>query len=105
MGLGLKSLGLQANRSRARDINEAGQVVGDTFSSPGDFYHAFVYTNGQIMDLNALIDPALQVTLTQGTAINDKGQILANGSSPLGIGAYLLTPTATAVPEPSTLAL
>jgi PEP-CTERM motif len=44
-------------------------------------------------DLNALIDPALHLTLTQATAINNHGQIVA--------GRYLLTP----IPEPSTLAL
>jgi hypothetical protein len=45
------------------------------------------------MDLNDLIDPALGVTLTVASGINDNGQIVA--------GRYLLTP----VPEPEALPL
>ena len=78
-------------RSRAYGINNAGQVTG---YSDG---HAFVYSNGQMMDLNALIDPALGVTLLEGRGINDSGQIVANSA----FRAYLLTP----IPEPGTLAL
>jgi hypothetical protein len=58
--------------------------------------HAFLYSNGQMSDLNDLIDPTLGITLADATAINDRGQIVADH--------YLLTPT-SAVPEPSTLAL
>lgn len=83
-------------------INNSGQVVGisgQILGIPGTFSgaHAFLYSNGQMMDLNDLIDPALGITLGEGTAINDKGQIVANA----GERAYLLTPT----PEPSTVAL
>ena len=61
-----------------------------------------------MLDLNALIDPALQLTLTVGIDINDRGQILVRGldsSSELGLErAYVLSPIGT-VPEPGTLAL
>ena len=55
-------------------------------------------------DLNDLIDPALRVTLTGATSINDKGQILAVTTlpnQPYSTRSYVLTP----VPEPGTLAL
>ena len=79
-------------------VNDAGQVVGDAHGSPTDEVpSAFLYTNGQMYNLNNLIDPSLHLFLEQATAIDDQGQIVANG---LG-GAYLLTP----VPEPSTWTL
>jgi len=89
-------------------INDAGQVTGRSSTSPNSspaFYHAFLYSNGQMFDLNDLIDPALGLTLLQGEGINDNGQIVANGFVTNGGGsrAYLLTPTS--VPEPRTWAV
>ncbi len=54
-----------------------------------------------MLDLNTLIAPGLGVTLNQATAINNGGQIVANGFG----HPYLLTPIAAPVPEPSTLPL
>ena len=81
-------------------INNAGQVTGAFLTSGA--YHAFLYSNGQMRNLNDLIDPTLGITLTDARAINDKGQIVANSGASSGV--YLLTPTST-VPEPSTWAL
>jgi len=80
-------------------INDAGEVVGAAGTD------AFVYVNGQMLDLNNLIDPALLSTgdiLNEATGINDRGQIVVNANN---LHAYLLTPLATPVPEPCTLAL
>ena len=92
---------LGARRSLGESINNAGQVVGYVELPPAEvspnLLVAFLYTDGQMYDLNKLIDPALHITLYEATAINDHGQIVANG----GGHAYLLTP----VPEPSTWAL
>jgi probable HAF family extracellular repeat protein len=76
-------------------INDAGQVVGSSHFGLGHFQssHAFLYSSGQMRDLNSLIDPTLGITLYEARAINNNGQIVADH--------YLLTP----VPEPSTLAL
>ena len=60
-----------------------------------------IYSGGQMRDLNTLIAPGLGVTLNEATAINNGGQIVANAFG----NAYLLTPTAAPVPEPSTLTL
>ena len=74
-------------------------MTGYFFTPNGTAIHAFLYSNGQMMDLNGLIDPALHVTLDDARAINDNGQIVAsNGSNGHD---YLLTP----VPEPGTWAL
>lgn len=79
--------------SVAYDINDAGQIVGEATTSRG-LARAFLYTNGQMMNLNDLIDPTLGITLEEAEGINDNGQIAASGAG----HAYLLTP----VPEPAT---
>ena len=89
-GIGCEALGL----------NDAGQVVGAAGFTVIDGHSpvaAFLYSNGQMQNLNNLIDPALRLGLTDADAINDQGQIVANA----GVRAYLLTP----IPEPGTWAL
>ena len=71
---------------------------------PGDsISHAFQYDGaGPIQDLNSLVDASLGWTLDAAVAINDKGQIAAEGYEQGGPEqALLLTP----VPEPSSLSL
>jgi probable HAF family extracellular repeat protein len=85
-----------ARTSLAKAVNDSGQIVGESGASldPSTFSaHAFLSANGVMTDLNSLIDPSLNVTLLQASAINNVGQILASGTR----GSYLLTP----VPEPS----
>jgi probable HAF family extracellular repeat protein len=85
-------------------INDAGQVVGSSYLSLGGS-HAFLYTNGQMRDLNSLIDPAPGLTLSVATAINNRGQVLAEDvyGSRGETRVYVLTPIA--VPEPSSVTL
>jgi probable HAF family extracellular repeat protein len=84
---------LGGENSSARGINAAGWVVGTADTSTGS--DAFLYENGVMYDLNSLIGNAPGIDLTEALAINDNGQILANGPN----GTYLLTP----IPEPSSL--
>jgi probable HAF family extracellular repeat protein len=75
--------------SQADGINAAGEAVGwaNTQSGAQD---GFLWNNGAIRDINSLVTlPG--VSLLEATAINDLGQIVANGSDGF---AYLLTPTA-----------
>jgi len=77
-------------------INSYGQVVGYGYTSTAA-YHAFLYENGQTIDLNSRIDPASGWVLLEADQINDRGQILGTGN----LGTFLLTQ----VPEPSSLVL
>jgi probable HAF family extracellular repeat protein len=87
-----------ANVTWASALNDAGEVVGYAGS------RAFLYSGGQMEDLDSLIDPALHLNLTAAVDINNLGQILADSG---GIGRpdeyYLLTPIdGRPVPEPGT---
>lgn len=83
--------------SIARAINNAGVIVGAANINYKST-HAMIYHDGAMTDLNSLVDlPGIE--LRDATAINDLGQIVANGGS---AHTYLLTPIA--VPEPSTYA-
>jgi probable HAF family extracellular repeat protein len=90
---------LGGSRSFARGINSAGQIVGSSEWSIGQDYHAFLYANHQMVDLNSLIDPASGWRLTSANDINDAQQILAtacrmNECSPVRLDLI------SAVPEP-----
>jgi probable HAF family extracellular repeat protein len=88
--------------SQADGINAAAAVVGWSNVGTGD-RHAFLYTDGTMVDLNSLVDPASGWTLVEATAINDAGQIAGYGLNDAtgDTEAFLLTP----VPEPRTLGL
>jgi probable HAF family extracellular repeat protein len=89
---GLGSLGGPTTVSRATQVNNLGTIVGftrlTTSATPED---AFIIINGGAMtDINSLTITGLPGGVTLDTpAINNKGQIVANGSNSL---AYLLTP-------------
>ncbi|MCP5149664.1 MAG: HAF repeat-containing protein [Ectothiorhodospiraceae bacterium] len=107
-GVGMTDLGdlggPAAGLTRATGINNHGQVVGTSGSSP------FLWdaTTGMIR-LDTLIDPLdplFGLSLDDAVAINDLGQIIVRGPSPTSnilSHAYLLTPVDIAgvdVPEP-----
>jgi probable HAF family extracellular repeat protein len=81
---------------RAYDINNLGQVVGTVGN------RAFLYANGEMIDLNTLIDPHADLLLTSAFDINEREQILAHSCDRTGVfcyGTVLLSPI-PAVPEP-----
>ncbi|HTY87249.1 MAG TPA: PEP-CTERM sorting domain-containing protein [Candidatus Acidoferrum sp.] len=82
-------------------INNSGQIVGEAYNNGTDTYHAFIYENGQMLDLNNLIPAGSGLTLTDAEGINDQGQIVANGNYGGQNQAFLLSP----IPEPATGAL
>lgn len=96
---------LGGGTSTAFSINNLGQIVGNSaFDSAGD-NHGFLYAGGTMYDLNNLVSPSagvlnIVVDGQAGNAINDLGQIAAEGI----VGGYehalLLTPEV--VPEPAT---
>jgi probable HAF family extracellular repeat protein len=79
--------------SYANAINNSGQIVGNASSPPLSPAHAFIYDKGIMTDLNNLISPSSGWTLGAATGINDKGQIVGQGTNPSHQShAYLLTP-------------
>ncbi len=107
--------------SEAQDINNLGQVVGRSGGK------AFLYENGQMLDLNELAEVPEGWELYYATAINDLGQIVGY-TRETGVSsvehAFLLTPIegvtiddplislstvefsmASTVPEPGTIAM
>jgi probable HAF family extracellular repeat protein len=79
--------------SNAHGINSTGQVVGNS----SDCFvpaHAFLWEQGgPMMDLNGLIPSNSNVTLTEATFINDRGEITAQGNLSNGdTHAFVLIP-------------
>lgn len=96
--------------SRARDINNLGQIVGLGAVPLGDIsygYHGFLYANGAFTDLNSLIDPALGLEITDAAAINDASQIAATACrGGLAGDCYAVRlDLVPAVPEPGSWAM
>ncbi len=60
------------------DINDSGQVVGNSTIAPGAT-HAFLYSDGQMQDLNTLIPADSGWILTDAMKINNSGQIVGEG--------------------------
>ncbi len=90
--------------ARAIDINDSGLIVGyvaqfDTAPSFGGA--AVLWQNGQIFDLNDLINPSSGWRLLSAEGINDQGQIVGFGTFEGQTRAFV----ATVIPEPSSLLL
>ena len=66
--------------SEGLGINDAGQVTGTSYTSD-HVQHAFLYSNGTVIDLNTVLDPVTGSgwNLQDAWDINDAGQIVANG--------------------------
>jgi probable HAF family extracellular repeat protein len=120
---------LGGKSSWAYGINNWGQIVGwsDTGQTTrtqqgiSPVSHAFLYENGKMLDLNNFISSSSGWTILSAKAINNLGQILAEGIGPDGhfddillTPSHLPAPPATvyppeeveqAVPEPTTLAM
>lgn len=107
--LGMIDLGsLGGTSTRALALNNLGWAVGlsDVDAVAGYDYHAFLYAQHGIVDLNALVDPLGDWRLVSAVDINDAGQILAqacNGVTDECRAVRLdLIP---AVPEPASCAM
>jgi len=79
-------------------MNQHGQVVGtgNTWDGPDV---AFISSDGALVDLNTLVDPALGWRITSAIDINDHGQIVANACTSTLCSAVRLD-LAGVVPEP-----
>jgi probable HAF family extracellular repeat protein len=84
--------------STAHDINDHGQIVGETDTVLGR--QAFLYVAGSMVLLDGLIDPALGWTVQEANGINELGQI-AGTACKAGLCYAVRLDLASAVPEPT----
>jgi probable HAF family extracellular repeat protein len=84
--------------STANSVNSKGQVVGDTGICNKGGGPAFYSQDGQPMvDINTLVLPGSDLTLTSAAFINDRGEIAGTGVLPNGdTRAVLLVPASEA---------
>jgi len=77
---GMQDIGSLGGEADAYGINNLGAVVGASGTvAIGDNWkvHAFIWQNGAMTDLNALLSSELSYKLTSAVGINDYGQIVA----------------------------
>jgi probable HAF family extracellular repeat protein len=82
--------------SQGDAINDKGQVTGTAYTVGNAEPHAFLWNGSAMLDLNKIVQPLQpHVTLMLGIAINNRGQILADGydSNLNQTHAYLVSPT------------
>ena len=79
-------------------INAKGQVVGSSsadcdFSGTSTTEHAFLWKDGEIIDLNDFVPSGSHLTLVEPHYINNRGEITGNAVLPDGsLRAFLLIP-------------
>jgi len=83
---------LGGSASEALAINNSGTIAGWSHLPGDSVTHAFVYSSGQMKDLNGLIDPASGWTLVRAQAINASGQITGWGMLGGQQKVFILTP-------------
>jgi probable HAF family extracellular repeat protein len=78
-------------------LNDRGQAVGNDFDSNLNWSHGFIWQDGVMTDLNALIPADSGLSIISASNINDRGQIsgmatVVSGPNTGDIHAFLLTP-------------
>ncbi len=91
-GLAFVTFSLGGSHTDVSDLNDNGQAVGWSYLPSDSAQHAFVFGNGAIHDLNALIPANSGWTLLQATAINNAGQVVGYGRFNAQDRAFLYTP-------------
>jgi probable HAF family extracellular repeat protein len=77
----LGSLG--GTRGDALEINSLGQIVGNSYvDATNTIQHAFLWQEGEMLDLNSIARGLDGWTLTSAVSINDRGDIVARATNP-----------------------
>ena len=82
---------LGGETSQAYGINDSGVVVGLS-TDINNNQKACIWQDGEVIELNDLIDNSLGINLTKAYSINNKGAIVATGVFNENIRGYLLIP-------------
>jgi probable HAF family extracellular repeat protein len=92
----MRALPVPSSESYAVDINDSGVVVGTMRAGGGmSPWHAYIYADGVVTNLNSLIPPGSGLHLLFANGINNAGQIVgAAYDSRASYHAFLLTPVA-----------
>src|SRR5688572_2903285 len=98
----MRAIVVQSSEAYATDINDAGIVVGimrtGGTSSP---YHAWIYADGVVTNLNSLIPSGSGLHLAYANAINNNGEIVGLAYDAQGKRhGFLLTPGGSGEPPP-----
>jgi probable HAF family extracellular repeat protein len=93
---------LGGTQATAYAINDSDVVVGSSLTATNATFHAFIYQNGVMTNLNSLLAPNSGWVLNEALAINNTGQIVGYGTFAGEQRGFILSPTA--IPEPSTYA-
>jgi probable HAF family extracellular repeat protein len=103
-GDGLVDLGTLPghDRSVGWGINNAGQVVGVSYTGSGSVQSAFIWENGVMTDLSTLVINGAGWTFGGARSISDTGYITGTALFGGETHAFLLTPAAATTPEPGT---
>ncbi|MHC4091031.1 MAG: hypothetical protein ACYSVY_12300 [Planctomycetota bacterium] len=86
----IESLGTLGRWSEARAINNRGDVVGWS-EAPDGYYHAVVWREGVLYNLNDLVAPGSGWLLVVANDINNSGDIVGGGYIDDELHAFLLT--------------
>jgi probable HAF family extracellular repeat protein len=70
--------------SNGRASNSRGQVIGTSTDCMGNVKHMFLWENGSIYDLTALILPGSDLQVFEAWDMNDQGEVAAIGQLPNG---------------------
>ena len=107
LGTAMTDLGTLGGSSFAYGVNDSGEIVGYSWPTTGENPHAFLYLNGMMVDLNALIPSGSGWQLLEAYGINNAGQIVGEGLWNGQTHAFLLDSalvqaalSITSVPEP-----
>jgi len=70
---------------RAEGINSQGDIVGQMWDAGGANKRAFLFHDGQVIDLNTVLTGPIPYTITNAVGITDNGWIIGNAQDANGI--------------------